>query len=169
IGDGTGNTPTGIINAGAASIDLGSGVTWEKILEFIATVEHADAAGAAMGWALNAWAVKKLRSTPRDETASMEFIMESPTRLAGFPAAITSALPGDPRPSPAEPATLIFGNWSDLLIGYWSGTDLLVNPYESTAYAKGRVLVRAMRDCDVAVRHPESFAYSENMPVTSSQ
>lgn len=167
-GNGSGNTPVGIVNAGAATVDLSGGVTWEKVLEFIATVQHADAAGAAMGWALNAWAIKRLRATPRDDTASLDFIMESPTALAGFAAAMTSALPGDPNPSPAEAATVIFGNWSDLLIGYWSGVDVLVNPYESTAYAKGRVLVRAMRDCDVAVRHAEAFAYSANMPVEPS-
>jgi hypothetical protein len=61
--------------------------------------------------------------------------------------------------------TVIFGAWSQLLIGYWSGLDILVNPYETTAYARGRVLVRAMRDVDVAVRHAESFAYTDNMPV----
>lgn len=51
----------------------------------------------------------------------------------------------------------IYGDWSDLIIGYWSAFDLLVNPYESTAYSKGNVQVRAMLTCDMAVRHPESF------------
>ena len=41
-----------------------------------------------------------------------------------------------------------------------SGVDILVNPYESTAYMRGRVLMRVMRDVDVAVRHGESFAYA---------
>lgn len=50
------------------------------------------------------------------------------------------------------------GAWNDLLIGYWSQFDLLVNPYESAAYSKGNVSVRAMLTCDVAVRHPESFS-----------
>jgi hypothetical protein len=54
----------------------------------------------------------------------------------------------------------IFGNWADLLFGYWSAFDLLVNPYESAAYSKGNISVRAMLTCDVAVRRPESFAVS---------
>ena len=33
------------------------------------------------------------------------------------------------------------------------------------AYSKGRVLMRVMRDVDVAVRHGESFAYATDLPV----
>jgi hypothetical protein len=40
-----------------------------------------------------------------------------------------------------------------------------VNPYETTAYAKGRVMVRAMRDVDVAVRHAAAFAFADDLPV----
>jgi hypothetical protein len=39
----------------------------------------------------------------------------------------------------------------------------LLNPYETTAYAKGRVMVRAMKDLDVKVRHGESFAFSDQI------
>lgn len=51
----------------------------------------------------------------------------------------------------------MLGDWSELMIGYWSELDILVNPYESSAYSKGNVQVRAMATCDVAVRHPEAF------------
>jgi hypothetical protein len=46
------------------------------------------------------------------------------------------------------------------LIGFWSEFDFLVNPYETTAYSKGNVQVRAMATCDVKLRHVESFAFS---------
>lgn len=55
-------------------------------------------------------------------------------------------------------SALIYGDWSDLIIGYWSELDILVNPYESTAYSKGNVQVRGMLTMDLAVRHAESFA-----------
>lgn len=166
LGDGTGNTPTGIVNVnGVGTVDLSSGATWAKILEFVADVQTADALVGSLGWALNAHAVKKLRSTVKQSGEPEGFLMEAPNALAGYSAAVTSALPGDPAASPATPATLIFGDWSSLLIGYWSGIDLLVNPYETTAYAKGRVLVRAMRDVDVQVRHAESFAFADDLTV----
>jgi len=170
LGDGSANTPTGVVNqTGAQNISLMSGATWEKILSFPAAIQNVDADGS-MGWALNAWAVKKLRATPKDGSNGGEgYLMDGPNTLAGYTAAVTSALPGDPDldSSPPVPTvgTVIFGNWSSLLIGYWSGVDIVLNPYETTAYAKGRVLVRAMRDVDVQVRHGEAFAYAQDMPV----
>ena len=52
---------------------------------------------------------------------------------------------------------LIFGNWSDLIIGYWSGVDILLNPY--TDASKGGLRMHAFLDADIAVRHEESFAW----------
>ncbi len=52
---------------------------------------------------------------------------------------------------------LIYGDWSELMIGVWSEIDLLVNPFESTAYSKGNVMIRAMATVDCAVRHPAAF------------
>jgi hypothetical protein len=49
------------------------------------------------------------------------------------------------------------------LIGAWTGIDLLANPFEGTAYLKGRVLLRAMKDVDVQVRHPESFVFQDDV------
>jgi HK97 family phage major capsid protein len=52
---------------------------------------------------------------------------------------------------------LVYGDWSDLLIGIWSQLDILVNPYAETAYSKGNILVRAMATVDFGVRRPASF------------
>jgi HK97 family phage major capsid protein len=172
LGDGSSNTPTGVVHqSGVPTISMSGGATWEKILDFGANIQHANADIGSLGWALSAFAAKRLRATTKvTDDGSAGFIMETPTALAGYPAAITSALPGSiPDPDYPVDATVIFGAWSQLLIGYWSGTDILVNPFETTAYQKGRVLVRAMRDCNVAVRHAESFAFSTDMPVVPAE
>jgi HK97 family phage major capsid protein len=172
LGTGLTNTPKGIVNVtGTHEITFTTDPTWAEILDFIASIDTSNVSDQGRGWALNGWAVKKLRSTLKvlDGVGDgPSFIMDAPNALAGYAAATTSALPGNPKSTPAVAATMIFGDWSNLLIGYWSGIDLLVNPYETTAYAKGRVLVRAMRDCDVQVRHPEAFAWTDSMPVTAA-
>ena len=58
---------------------------------------------------------------------------------------------------------LIAGDWSQVMLGLWSEVDLLVNPFDSTAYARGGVLVRAMATCDIAVRHPTAFVFAEDI------
>ena len=62
---------------------------------------------------------------------------------------------------------LIYGDWSELLIGVWSELDILVNPYESTAYSKGNVVIRAMATVDVAVRHPKAFVSVEDVTTST--
>lgn len=62
---------------------------------------------------------------------------------------------------------LLYGDWSELLIGIWSEIDILVNPFESTAYAKGNVSIRAMATVDVAVRHPKAFVSIEDVTTST--
>ncbi|MBN9547113.1 MAG: phage major capsid protein [Alphaproteobacteria bacterium] len=52
---------------------------------------------------------------------------------------------------------LIYADWSELVLGIWSELDILVNPYESTAYSKGNVSLRAMATVDVACRNGAAF------------
>lgn len=52
---------------------------------------------------------------------------------------------------------LIYGDWSELIIGVWSEIDILVNPYEAAAYSKGNISIRAMATVDTNVRHVKAF------------
>ena len=58
---------------------------------------------------------------------------------------------------------MILGDFSQVMLGIWREVDILVNPFDSTAYARGGVLVRAMATCDVAVRHPEAFVVADDV------
>lgn len=169
-GDGTSNTPTGILStAGIGSVAIGTNggaPTWQSVLDLIAALETADAEGRA--FLTNPKAVKKMRGTVKVASTDSVMIQEGPNELAGYPLASTNLVPSNLTKGTASGvcSALIFGNFSDLIIGYWTGIDILLNPYETTAYAKGRVLVRAMRDVDVQVRHAESFAAIKDMTTT---
>lgn len=56
---------------------------------------------------------------------------------------------------------LIYGLWSQLVIGYWSAVDVLVNPYHADVASNGGALIHAFLDADVAVRNPDAFRYAE--------
>ena len=66
--------------------------------------------------------------------------------------------------SPEDIMAMIFGVWSELLIGQWSGIDILVDQY--TGSNAGTVRVVAFHDCDFAVRHPESFVECNEIVTT---
>lgn len=168
LGTGAGNMPLGVVNtSGVHSLTL-AGPTWDQVTDFAASIESDDADVGTMGWAMTPKAAKVFRTTLKvSGDASGGFLMDSRDSLDGFTVARTTALPDSDGGSPEqEDSTVIFGAWNQLLVGYWSGLDLLVNPYESAAYSRGRVLVRAMRDCDVAVRHAESFAFANDLDVS---
>ena len=59
-----------------------------------------------------------------------------------------------------DKTALIYGLWSELVIGYWSAVDVLVNPYHADVASKGGALIHAFLDADVAVRHVEAFRYT---------
>lgn len=56
---------------------------------------------------------------------------------------------------------LIYGEWASLYLGYWSGVDILLNPYHADVASKGGVKLHAFLDADVVVRHPEAFRWME--------
>jgi HK97 family phage major capsid protein len=159
VGPGTGNMPTGITSQSGVLTATLATPTWGQVLAMPAAVQsvNADVDGSG-AWAMAPDAVLKLRGTVKVTSTDSVMIMEGPNELIGYPVAVSSVL------TDTGAETVIFGYWSQLLVGYWSGVDILVNPYETTAYAKGRVLVRAMRDVDVAVRHPESFVFAQDLP-----
>jgi hypothetical protein len=90
-----------------------------------------------------------LKTTSKD-TGSGMFIMEG-GEVNGYTGVLSNQVAaGD----------LWFGNFADLIIGYFSGLDIMVDPYTNST--SGTVRVVAMQDVDIAVRHPESFSRGNN-------
>lgn len=149
------NEPDGILQtAGIGSVSMAT-PTWEKVLEFIETLEIANAMGG--GWATHPSVVKALRSTNKVAAEPDHgFIMDGPSDLAGYPLTGSTLVPSTL--GGGSDKALIFGDWSDLVIGSWGVFEVLINPFESNSYARGNVQVRAMMTTDVAVRRPQSFA-----------
>jgi HK97 family phage major capsid protein len=69
----------------------------------------------------------------------------------GYPALISSqCVLGD----------VFFGLWSDLLMGFYGGLDVLVDPFSNST--RGRIRIVTFQSCDIAVRHAVSFAYNND-------
>jgi len=167
IKGGGSNEPTGILGtAGIGSVAMGTdggAITWAKVVDLIAEVEIDNASGT--GFLTNSKVVKSARKTAKVSSTDSVMVMESPAELAGYALASTNLVPSNltKGTSSGVCSALIFGNWSELLLGYWSEFDVLVNPYETTAYSKGNVQVRGMLTMDVDVRHAESFAAIQDL------
>tara|TARA_B100002051_G_C16537768_1_gene535986 strand:- start:115 stop:345 length:231 start_codon:yes stop_codon:yes gene_type:complete len=64
------------------------------------------------------------------------------------------------RDRPTDLSAFIYGNFTDLLIGLYGTLEILEDPY--TDFAKGTTGIRALQSIDIAVRHAESFAATQD-------
>jgi HK97 family phage major capsid protein len=165
-GGGT-NEPVGILaTSGVTDVPGGTNglaLTFANIAALVGAVGGANALSlGGLGFLTNSKVVAKGAVTLKSptDTASNYILSPGAGTLADYPLAVTNLVPSNlvKGTSGATCSALIFGAWSELFIGYWSAFDLLVNPYETTAYSKGNVLVRGMLTADIKLRHPESFA-----------
>jgi len=161
-GSGT-NRPTGILNtSGIGSVTLatnGAAPTWQMVVDLVREVEIDNVDASSAAFLTNAQVKSRLARTPR-QTSGIEgnFILQPPfSDLYGYPLSVSQQVPSNlTKGTGTNLSALIFGVWSDLVIGQWSGIDLMVDPYTGSSAATVRVT--AFHDCDFAVRYPESFA-----------
>lgn len=162
-GSGTVTEPQGILGtAGIGSVAIGTDggpITWATVTELMAAVENADAGMGSLGFLSNYKVKAQTLATPKFPSGDTPILDadRDGMSIAGYRAAFTSLCPSDlTKGSGTGLSALIFGNWSDLLIGQWGGMDLIVD--EVTESTKGNVRISIHSEWDIAVRHPESFA-----------
>jgi len=158
------NRPTGILNtSGIGSVTLGTNggaPTWAMVTGLVKEVEIDNALNGAAAFLTNGQVKAKLASTPKQSSGVEGNFLLGPdvNSIYGYPLVVSQQMPGNLSKGSASGtlSAMIFGVWSDLLIGQWSGIDLMADPY--TGSNAGTVRIVAFHDCDFAVRHVESFA-----------
>jgi HK97 family phage major capsid protein/HK97 family phage prohead protease len=149
-GDGTGGAPTGIKStSGINTVDFGTAPvlvpSFAQVVEMETKVAEDNALRGSLAYIMNAAMVGALKTTEK-ATGTAQFVVEPGGTVNGYRAIVSNqAASGD----------AYFGNFDDLLVGFWSGLDILVDPYAGAT--SGNVRIIAMQTCDVAVRHAVSF------------
>ena len=162
-GSGT-NKPTGVLNtSGIGSVTLGTNgaaPTWAMVTNLVKEVEVDNALTGSAAFLTNGQVKAKMSNTPKQSSGIEGNFILGPQldSLYGYPLVVSQQVPSNLSKGSASGtlSAMIFGVWSDLLIGQWSGIDLMADPY--TGSKEGTVRIVAFHDCDFAVRHPESFA-----------
>jgi len=146
-GTGSNSEPLGLKNTtGIGTVDFAAAApTFTEVVDLESDVATANALLGTPVYLMNAAMRGNLKTTKKDAGSGI-FIMEN-GEVNGYRGVLSNQVAsGD----------LWFGNFADLIIGYFSGLDLMVDPY--THSTSGTVRVVAMQDCDIAIRHPESFS-----------
>ena len=132
--------------------------TWDHIVDLETNVSMANADIGTLGYLTNAKVRGKLKKSFVNGVGGTERVWQNGSEpLNGYRTAVTNAMPSNlTKGTGTNLSAIAFGNFADLVIGLWSGLDLMVDPYAgSTA---GTVRVIALQDVDMALRNVESFA-----------
>jgi HK97 family phage major capsid protein len=153
-GTGVDAEPLGIMNVTGVNAETfaADNPTWAELNACIAALDTDNALTGKLGFAMHPSMISGLRTTLLDAGSGRFVIEGNPASAAGYPIANSKLVP-----YAANASNLFFGNWQDLLIGLWSGVDILINPYSDSVFKKGNVQIRGFQTCDVALRHAESF------------
>jgi HK97 family phage major capsid protein len=154
-GDGV-KEPLGIVNTSGVLAGTMAGPTWGQVAAMVSAIEERETPNEPQ-WVLGSKAARVLRTTTKT-AANMAFLYES-GQIGDLPAQASGKVEEG-----ASVGTAILGDWSQLLVGVWSELDILVNPYESTAYRRGGVLIRGMATVDTVARAPEAFVVADDIP-----
>lgn len=166
-GDGTGANPQGVIGS-TGVIDSATAVTTasalrDQLIDDAAQImsDNVVSGPQALGVAIPSIIWRETIKALVTGTAVNYWEM---MQRDGFRFAISQSLPVDTVATPDE-HDYVIGEWSNLIVGLWSGVDILANPYEASVYARGALSVRVLQDVDFVVRRGIAFrtgAYGVN-------
>jgi HK97 family phage major capsid protein len=162
-GAGTATEPRGILNTpGIGQVEIGpdGGVPhFPFVTRLMAEVQAANIAGNVYGYLTNYKVKGSLLSLSTMDGAAQSILSmaQNGPVIAGYKAAFSGLVPANgTKGSGTNLSTMIFGNWSDLLIGQWGGIDIIID--EMTEATKGNVRLVAHSEWDITLRHAEAFA-----------
>jgi HK97 family phage major capsid protein len=161
-GSGAGAEPQGILQNGSVNTVAigtnGGAPTFAHFVQQETNVAASNADLGALGYITNAKVRGTLKTTLEAVTAGAQMVWRGDGTVNGYRAGATNLIPSNlAKGSGTNLSAAIFGNWAEVLIGMWGqGIDLLVDPY--TLSSSGGVRVVALQDCDVKLRHAESFS-----------
>jgi HK97 family phage major capsid protein/HK97 family phage prohead protease len=146
-GTGSNGEPLGLkLTTGIGTENFAATIpTFAEVVALESDVATANALLGSPVYLMNAAMRGGLKTKAKDAGSGL-FVMEG-NEVNGYRGVLSNQV---------ESGDLWFGNFADLIIGYFSGLDLMVDPY--THSTSGTVRVVAMQDVDIAVRHPESFS-----------
>lgn len=162
-GTGSSGQPTGLCTAlNSAATAWSNTPTFDKIVDLIAATKTANSYKPSMKFVGNSgvWAkLAKTRdyevltdgaATPKNVGAiggSVRLLDTATNKVIGRDFVEANLMPN---------AKLIFGDFSQLCVCLWSGTDIVVDPYANAV--SGGLRLIALQDSDILIKRTESFA-----------
>ncbi len=144
-GTGSSNQPLGLTNTtGIGSQTITTFGTFAEYIGMETDVATANADAGSLRYIINAAARGALKSTEKASNTA-QFVYEN-DQINGYPVIVSNQLANN---------DALFGDFSMMIMGMWSGLDLTVDPYAGAT--AGTVRIIALQDLDIAVKQAGAF------------
>ena len=174
-GTGISNQPLGILNyPGVNSVAIGANggaPAWSHLVQLETEIAVDNADDGTCYYLTNARTRGKLKTTAKVTGQDVFLWTDSPTEkgmgmINGYGAAVSNQVPSNgTKGSGSSLSSIIFGDFSQLLIGEWGVLEIMPNPY-GQGYPSGSVQIRTMVTVDVVPRRPQYFAVITDVVTT---
>lgn len=140
---------------------MGGGADWTKIVDMVAQCADKNALDGTLGWVAQTLLAGRYMTIPKIASAAAGFLWEGTVQegtMAGYVARSTSQLSkvmSGSDPTGGSSYGLVFGNWSDMIIGMWGALEMIPDPYAKKK--QGLIELTTFQMTDVLLRHGESF------------
>jgi HK97 family phage major capsid protein len=153
-GSGASGQPMGVLNTSGVGSVTGANLQYAGIVEFQTDIGAANGLAKNCGYmttpTVAALMMQRQRFTNTDSPLWTGSLLEG--QMAGFKSASTNQMPA---------GTMIFGDWSQIVIAEWGVLEVLLNPYAN--FTAGITGVRAMWSVDVGVRIAGAFSAASSI------
>lgn len=173
-GAGTATVPQGIVGASGAGSQSLATLNYANVLAMEEDVLAANAGGLpGMAFLSSARGMRRFAETAKDTGSGMFLLDRSGSAPAGvvkgtaigYPFGVSQNVP-DNLSAGNDLTAVIFGAFSQVLIGMWGGLDIIVDPY--TESRRGRLRMTVMQTADVALRHSDAFCVASDLAATNA-
>ena len=146
-GTGSNGQPTGILNTTGVNTTTfaAANPTFAEVVAMETALADDNALMGNLGYIMRSGMYGALKTTEK-ASGTAQFVVEPGNTINGYNAFVSNQ---------GTAGNAYFGNFSDLLVGFFGGLDIVVDPYTNST--SGTVRVVALQSCDTAVRHAQSF------------
>jgi HK97 family phage major capsid protein/HK97 family phage prohead protease len=142
--------PVGILNQTGMGVIAGTGAAgimqYSDFTDAEGLLEEANVEANTLAW-LSRPAFRATLKSRTKVTGQPIYITSDNNTTVGYNHAVSTQLPT---------GKLIFGDFSQIVIGEWGVLEIVANPF-GTGFGAGNVVIRALQSVDLVVRYPQAF------------
>jgi HK97 family phage major capsid protein len=156
-GAGASNEPDGLYHIGGTnSVAFGGAPSFAKLIDMVTEVNKDNALGGSLAFVTTPGLAGKMAQTVVAASTDTRMIWSgnlSEGELAGYRALSTNQILATL--GAGSEHGLLFGDWSQVLIGQWGAMEIIVDPYAKKK--QGMLEITSFQMCDIAFRHVTAF------------